>query len=435
MRIAEDALSTAQTGPPSRFISSAGLVNALTKTWILAILWAGVLAHLWKLFETLGDRVHRWDFSLYYLGSYAQSHGINPYTANLASLAHRLGVQSGLGTENFDPPSMVTAMEPFTWMSRDGGLLDWFAINVVALAVAFYLLIGRYFSAHRRSASAFLALALIYPPLGIHFYYAQSQIVALLLLVLIMRSMERDRQPAVGVAFALLSVLRTYPMTLGGYFLIRRNWRTLLFAALAVMTCLSLTIFFAGVEPWRSFFRQANVSTMDDYSNSPSNVALVHTVLRLLTLVASEGPTFRVQVARLVTVTFTNLAFVMLSVKVTAERWERPDEDSRVYSLWVVAMLMVSPVTWVHSLILLILPFAQLTIASIEGRASRRAMWMAVASYAMITIAFGWHKSVGSFDTNQLSSWVAELSPLSLIVAYVSIYWFVTDRDFPAAAA
>jgi len=117
MRIAEDALSTAQTGPPSRFISSAGLVNALTKTWILAILWAGVLAHLWKLFETLGDRVHRWDFSLYYLGSYAQSHGINPYTANLASLAHRLGVQSGLGTENFDPPSMVIAMEPFTWMS------------------------------------------------------------------------------------------------------------------------------------------------------------------------------------------------------------------------------------------------------------------------------------------------------------------------------
>jgi hypothetical protein len=92
-------------------------------------------------------------------------------------------------------------------------------------------------------------------------------------------------------------------------------------------------------------------------------------------------------------------------------------------------------VTWVHSLILLILPFAQLTIASIEGRASRRAMWMAVASYAMITIAFGWHQSVGSFDTNQLSSWVAELSPLSLIVAYVSIYWFVTDRDFPAAAA
>jgi len=45
-----------QLTKPSRFISSAGLVNAFTKPSILAILWAGVFAHLWKLFETLTAR-------------------------------------------------------------------------------------------------------------------------------------------------------------------------------------------------------------------------------------------------------------------------------------------------------------------------------------------------------------------------------------------
>jgi glycosyl transferase family 87 len=170
---------------PSPFISSAGLAKALTQPPILALLWIGVFVHLWSMFETLRTRTHKWDFSLYYLGSYAQSHGINPYTANLVPLAHRLGLQPGLRAGNFDPPFMVIAMEPLTWMSVTAAYWTWFAVNVVALSVALYLLIGRYSSLDRRSASAFVALALIYPPLGTHFYCAQSQIVALLLLVLI----------------------------------------------------------------------------------------------------------------------------------------------------------------------------------------------------------------------------------------------------------
>jgi hypothetical protein len=51
----------------------------------------------------------------------------------------------------------------------------------------------------------------------------------------------------------------------------------------------------------------------------------------------------------------------------------------------------------------------------------------------MITIAFGWHRLLGTYDTYQLSSSVAELGPLSLIAAYVSVYWFSVDRDFPSA--
>jgi hypothetical protein len=416
---------------PSPFISSAGLAKAVTQPPILALLWIGVFVHLWSMFETLRTRTHKWDFSLYYLGSYAQSHGINPYTANLVPLAHRLGLQPGLRAGNFDPPFMVIAMEPLTWMSVTAAYWTWFAVNVVALSVALYLLIGRYSSLDRRSASAFVALALIYPPLGTHFYYAQSQIVALLLLVLIMRSMEWDRQSVVGVAFALLSVLRTYPLALGGYFLIRRNWRALVFAALVLSSCLSLTILFAGIDPWRDFFQQVNVSTMDDYSNGPANVALVHTVKVLFALVIGNGSRFAA--ARLVTATVASIIVLILSVKITIDTSRCPDSDWRVYSLWVVTMLVVSPVTWVHSMILLILPFAKLTIAAFEGRASHRAMWMAVASYLMVSVATGWYQHVGSHDSGHVSAIIAELSPLSLIAAYVSAYWFATDRDFPAA--
>ncbi len=423
-----------QLTKPSRFISSAGLVNALTKPSILAILWAGVFAHLWKLFETLGDRVYRWDFSLVYLISYAQLHGLNPYTTDLTPLAHRLGLAPGLPGGNFlDVPFYMIAMEPLTWLSVPAAYWTWFAINVVALTLALFLLLRGHPAMRPRFLLAWLALAFLHPSFGMHFYYAQSQIVVLLMLVLIMRWMERDHAAAAGVMFGIVSILRAYPLALGGYFLVRRNWRALIYAAIAIAACFALTVAVAGLEPWRGFLLQLSVHTVDNHSDSPANVALVHTVSRFLALVIGYGTAFPLQITRLVAATFANLAIVVLSLKVTADSRQLPDDDWRVYSLWVVTMLLVSPVTWVHSLILLILPFAKLTIATVEGRASRRAMWMAVASYAMISVASGWHQSVGTYDTNQLSSWVAELSPLSLIAAYVSIYWFATDRDFPAA--
>jgi hypothetical protein len=419
---------------PSPFISSAGLVNALSKPSILAILWAGVFAHLWKLFETLGDRVYRWDFSLYYLTSYAQAHGLNPYTTDLTPLARGLHLSPGMPGGNFlDLPVMMIAMEPLTWLSVPAAYWTWFAINVVALALALFLLLRGHPAMRPRFLLAWLALAFLHPSVGMHFYYAQSQILVLLMLVLIMRWTEWDWRAAAGLMFGLASILRAYPQALACYFIVRRNWRALIFGAIAMAACFALTVAFAGLDPWRGFLLQLSVHTVDDHSGSPANVALVHTVSRLLALIIGDGTAFPLQITRLVAATFANLAIVMLSLKVTADSWQQPDEDWRVYSLWVVTMLLVSPVTWVHSLILLLLPFAKLTIAAVEGRTSRRAMWMAVVSYAMISLASGWHQSVGTYDTNQLSAWVAELSPLSLIAAYLSVYWFATDRDFPAA--
>jgi alpha-1,2-mannosyltransferase len=414
---------------PRRSISAAGLLKALTQPAILALLWSAVLAHIWTLFETMHGRVYRWDFSLYYLGSYAQRHDVDPYTADLTALAHRLGLEPGLRVGNFDPPTMIIAMEPLTWMSVPAAYWTWIAINVLALALAFLLLLSRPPSMDRRYLLAWLALALIYPPLGTHFYYAQSQIVALLMLVLIMRWTERRHPAAAGITLGVLSILRTYPLALGGYFLFRRNWRALVYAAIAVMVCVAMTIVAAGVEPWRSFLQQINVPTMDDYTEGPANVALVQIVKLLFALVIGNGPQFALRASRLAVAALANLVIVVLTIKVTIDSWDRPDEEWRVYSLWVVTMMVVSPVTWFHSLLLLILPFAKLALAAANGRASQRAIWMATASYLMVSLASGWHQRVGSFDASRVSAWIAELSPLSLLVAYIAVYWFATDRE------
>jgi uncharacterized membrane protein len=414
-----------------RSISGAGLVKALTQPPILALLWVGVFIHLWSMFETLRTRMYKWDFSLYYLTAYAQSHGVNPYVTDLTSMAHHLGV-AGLVNGNFlDVPFLVIAMEPLTWLSVPAAYWTWFTINVIALAVALLLLLRRNPSFDRRYLSAWLALALLYPPLGVHFYYAQSQIVVLLILVLMMQSMERKHQGAAGIMLGLVSILRAYPLALGGYFLIRRKWRALFYAAFAVLICFLLAVIAAGLDPWQAFFHQISVHFIYKHSRGPGNVALVQTVSFMLLLMTGSGSGFAFEVTRLLVAGLANLVILLISAKVTIDSWQRPDSDARVFSLWIVTMLLVSPVTWVHSLIILILPFTQLTFATAAGRASHRAMWTAVASYLMVAIATGWYQHVGSYRIGPVSAIIAELSPLSLLAAYVSMYWFVTDRELP----
>jgi Glycosyltransferase family 87 len=290
-------------------------------------------------------------------------------------------------------------------------------------------------SVDRRYLLAWLALALIYPPLGTHFYYAQSQIMVLLMLALMIWSMERNNEALAGIVLGLASMLRAYPLAFGCYFIIRRKWRALVYAAITMLICFMIGVVTDGLDPWQAFLGQIDVHFINQHSSGPANVALVHTVSQLLTLVIGAGSGFVSEVTRLVAAGLANLLVFLFSLKVTMETWRRPDEDWRVFSLWVVTMLLISPVTWVHSMILLILPFAQLTLAAADGRASQRAMWMAVASYLMVSLAYGWHQRMGSHDAGPVSAWIAELSPLSLLAAYVSVYWFATDRELPPGAA
>jgi hypothetical protein len=81
--------------------------------------------------------------------------------------------------------------------------------------------------------------------------------------------------------------------------------------------------------------------------------------------------------------------------------------------------VLLAPTAWVHYLVLMLLPFIMMAIAAKCGRASHRAIWMAVASFR---IAFGEHPH------GILRSLAGEGSFMTLATAYVSAYWFATDE-------
>jgi hypothetical protein len=69
-----------------------------------------------------------------------------------------------------------------------------------------------------------------------------------------------------------------------------------------------------------------------------------------------------------------------------------------------------------------------MAIAAKRGRASHRAIWMAVASFLLVAPAASVRIAFGEHPHGILRSLAGEGSLMTLAMAYVSAYWFATDE-------
>jgi hypothetical protein len=95
---------------------------------------------------------------------------------------------------------------------------------------------------------------------------------------------------------------------------------------------------------------------------------------------------------------------------------ERKDPDSRIFSLWVASAVFLLPVAWDYDLTLMLIPFSQLAIVAARAEASRRALAMAVLSYALLV----WWEYV-ALSAN-------EFGFFAMLTAYLSAYWLAVDQ-------
>jgi hypothetical protein len=85
----------------------------------------------------------------------------------------------------------------------------------------------------------------------------------------------------------------------------------------------------------------------------------------------------------------------------------------------------LSPIVWVHYMVLFVILFAQLGVAAEQDTASRRALEMAAASFLLILSAIVVQS--GTRASSGVSFAVTALSTGSMLTAYLSAYWFATD--------
>jgi Glycosyltransferase family 87 len=400
-------------------------ISGLTRPRILGLLWLLVLGYAvrFALFKLPAPPEFS-DFNHYYAAALSLRRGSNPYVNSYQALGRSLGLNlSGLNTEN-QPPTLLLCFEPLTKLSPYAAYWIWIGVSLVSLVIALWLLVGGETSLDIRQACLFGALLFLYPPVYEHFVFANMQIAITVLIVIAMYCMERSADRAAGLSLALAMALKAYPALLAFYLVCRRRWRTLLWMIIWGGIVGLITLWGVGRVSF-SFLSTFGMTTSRRFLHNPAFFSIDATVSHLfwrghLPLAADADAVRRAAIAVI------DLAVFALTVWATSSA--APDRGWRAFSLWIPAMLLLSPIAEPHYLVLMLVPFAVIADAAARGEAAPRVIYGGIASYLVAfsryPLALMHHFDLGS----TAFFWIAnQFWFLAVALMYLATYWLATS--------
>jgi hypothetical protein len=422
----------------------ASLAALLARPPLIVTLWVLAILNLGALALHLPERVSREDFSSYYASAWTLRTGGNPYIQDLDPAANRLGLHLGLLNRAAYTPTFILSFEPLTLLRPQAAYWTWQSLNAIALCAAMLLLLDGTPGIGRSEALVLAPLMLIYPPLGDHFAYGQCQFMLLLMLVLMLRSMERGWDAGAGLFLALAGLLKAFPLFIGGYLLLRCRWTACLWLAIGLAAGAMLT--FAIVGP-RCLDFQSGMEFARGYEflALPVNVSVAAMASRLFWYAFGPLLSPTLETARAVLAVTADLLVVAITLQATFAMSGRRDRDWRLFSLWIAAAILLSPTAWLHYMVLLFVPFASLAAAASRAALSPRAVMTTVASYVLSLLSCVGMSCLAVLGSPAMQSlgrgpawrvldfhgWLIlakeECSSVALLLAYMAIYWLVVD--------
>jgi hypothetical protein len=361
------------------------------------------------------DRASQEDFAVYYFSALEMRNGINPYSTNFARSARGNGLAIHSIEICTDPPTFVAIFELLTYFPLHTAYLLWQAINLACMVGAVLLLLGSGSGLSVSTCLTLTALTALYPPVASHLWFGQSKFPLLLLLVLMIRAMKRGNDSMAGVALAIATLLRAFPIAIAGYLILQRRWRALAYLATSLAIGLLLTAAFVGAHNTLSFF--ANIPGFSGHAAAAiqRDLAMNFFISREL-LAVYPYPGEVLNLTRIALIVAADFIVIVATTRVTLMLPAREDPDYRLFSLWVATAVILLPIAWDYDLVLMLIPFSQLAIVTARREASRRAIAMAILSYLLLI----WWEYV-ALSAN-------EFGFFSMITAYLSAYWLATDQ-------
>ena len=349
-----------------------GLSKLAQAPWLR---WALVAALVMLYAGWIGYQVVRnklYDFNLYYIAAHGLHQGIDIYalakeysSTNQPRWAE-LAVQHGI--EHYAPPYRYPPLTaqlvlPLTLLSpRIAGTI-WIALTAIAFIVSAWLL-GKSSRLPYGVPLAYLLLFLFVPPLTT-MHAGQINGFLLLTLSLAVYSLTQRVWIGAGVGIALGTLLKLIPLALVLYLPWRRLWKATT-AALTVILVLLLTVpptF--GPSALQAYARQFfTIGQPGTIFTTPPNQSLNGFWGRLLINRADNAVVYRIYLVSAALVVLCTVACCW-PFGTLGPHWQIE------FALILCALQLITPYTWYHQLVLLLMPLFLIVCEIITGHAPR----------------------------------------------------------------
>jgi glycosyl transferase family 87 len=238
-----------------------------------------------------------------------------------------------------------------------------------------------------------------FTPVLSHFFWGQTQLQLLLLLVASWIWLRRGRDIPAGIMLGIAIAIKIFPLLLFVPLFARRRWRCLIAATLSAGAILAVSYAIVGWDQAYIFF--ANV--LPRHSGAVIAHSTAHTTIAAMLTNAFGDPSFAYYISLAVR------ALVMAAVLFGA--W-RMGDASQAFALGMTTLVLVTPVVWEHYFVLMYLPWLDAL-----SRSSRRQQPLLILAYFMFAAAMlVYHMPAG------LSA-VAQLVPIlgSFFLLYIQL--------------
>jgi hypothetical protein len=271
------------------------------------------------------------------------------------------------------PPFMTLFFTPFVMCLGVSG--TYAAISLLSLVTLGWSLVllqrGLELNLSRRQSLA-LALAILgWAPVANVLRTGQTGLLLGGLIIGGWYSLRRGRPVLAGVAIGVATCLKLFPGLLLVYLLLRHR-RAFLSAALTTVGLLAFTGAVAGWEVYREYLETGR-GVVAEYASFTNNLSLLGSLARTL----GEVELGRAIFLTLAFVIVAGLAYLMSS-RITRAKQTHESLDLE-YALCVMLMPLLSPITWDHYLVVLLLPLAVLGRRALaENAHGAMAAWLTI---------------------------------------------------------
>lgn len=277
---------------------------------------------------------------------------------------HRLDLW---GHYNAHPPTSVLLALPFAYMSYVPAAVAWNLLSLVLLAGSLSVLFSELRFNPSLSHLVLLATVLgIWPPLWLHLIQGQLGIPILFLLTLAWRAARHGRDALAGGIIGLAAAIKIFPAVLIVYFIVQRRFRLAIAGIIGFVLICALTLMITGPEAFRDYLTSV-LPTLKRWNEYGQNASLNGFFSRLL------SPSL------------AGVAALMASALVAAAVWARSRRSNldQSFGLAITGTLLITTLTWPHSLVILLLPLAiyvaNLVYADSVSRLLAGAGWLLMA--------------------------------------------------------
>jgi hypothetical protein len=307
---------------------------------------------------------------------------------------------------NAHPPTSVLLALPLGWLDYPDAVLAWNLLGLLALAVSVFLVVRGL--GLRWSWWALLPLAaflLLCDPFRQQMFQGQVNLVLGLFLTAAWYTWRRGGAAWGGVWLGLATALKLFPGFLLAYALYRGQVRTVVAGAATCLLATVLTGVALGFGCYRDYV-QVVLPSLEVYRGSGGNLSVIGFWAKLFNPTntrdfqrpASEEPDADLTAllphdrilpplrspALAQALGLAAVAAVLLALAWAVRPGRRPLDFDLGFALAMTAMLLVSPITWNHYFLLLLVPLAVLWVRLPPSLPTRALFWVSLLGLWMI---------------------------------------------------